>query len=59
MGVRLVGGNEAGAETSGIGARSEDGSAIAKGTEIMVTRYERGIAYVRVWDDPERAGATD
>jgi membrane protein implicated in regulation of membrane protease activity len=41
------------------GARSEDGSAIAKGTEVMVTRYEKGIAYVRVWDDPERAGAID
>jgi hypothetical protein len=33
------------------GARSEDGSPIAKGTEIVVTRYERGIAYVRTWDE--------
>lgn len=33
------------------GARSEDGSAIAKGTEVVVTRYERGIAYVRTWDE--------
>jgi membrane protein implicated in regulation of membrane protease activity len=32
-------------------ARSEDGTAIAKGTEVVVTRYERGIAYVRRWDD--------
>jgi membrane protein implicated in regulation of membrane protease activity len=31
------------------GARSEDGSAIPKGTEIVVTRYENGIAYVRRW----------
>jgi membrane protein implicated in regulation of membrane protease activity len=31
------------------GARSEDGSAIAKGTEVVVTRYEEGIAYVRLW----------
>jgi membrane protein implicated in regulation of membrane protease activity len=31
------------------GARSEDGSAILKGTEVVVTRYERGIAYVRRW----------
>ncbi len=31
------------------GARSEDGSAIAKGTEVVVTRYERGIAYVERW----------
>jgi hypothetical protein len=33
------------------GARSEDGSPIAKGTEVVVTRYERGIAYVRTWDE--------
>jgi membrane protein implicated in regulation of membrane protease activity len=33
------------------GARSEDGSAIPKGTEVMVTRYEKGIAYVRPWED--------
>jgi membrane protein implicated in regulation of membrane protease activity len=31
------------------GARSEDGSPILKGTEVVVTRYERGIAYVRRW----------
>jgi membrane protein implicated in regulation of membrane protease activity len=33
------------------GARSEDGSAIPKGAEVMVTRYEKGIAYVRPWRD--------
>jgi membrane protein implicated in regulation of membrane protease activity len=33
------------------GARSEDDSAIAKGTEVVVTRYEKGIAYVRLWSD--------
>ena len=33
------------------GARTEDGSAIAKGAEVVVTRYERGIAYVRKWDE--------
>jgi hypothetical protein len=32
------------------GARSEDGAAIPKGTEVVVTRYEKGIAYVRSWD---------
>jgi membrane protein implicated in regulation of membrane protease activity len=32
-------------------ARSEDGSAIQRGTEVVVIRYERGIAYVRSWDD--------
>lgn len=31
------------------GARSENGSAIGKGTEVVITRYERGIAYVRCW----------
>jgi membrane protein implicated in regulation of membrane protease activity len=33
------------------GARSEDGSAIAKGIEVVVTRYEKGIAYVRLWSE--------
>jgi len=33
------------------GARSEDGAAIAKGTEVVVTRYEKGIAYVRLWSE--------
>jgi hypothetical protein len=39
------------------GARSEDGSAIAKGTEVVITRYEKGIAYVRLWS--EMSGETD
>ena len=33
------------------GARSEDRNAIAKGSEVMVTRYEKGIAYVRLWTE--------
>ena len=33
------------------GARSESGRAIPKGTEVVVTRYERGIAYVALWDE--------
>jgi hypothetical protein len=33
------------------GARSEDGTAIAKGAEVVVTRYEKGIAYVRLWSE--------
>ena len=33
------------------GARSEDGRPIAKGVEVVVTRYERGIAYVRAWEE--------
>ena len=31
-------------------ARGAGGQAIAKGTEVVVMRYERGIAYVRPWD---------
>src|SRR5947209_2946866 len=38
-------------------ARSEDGGAIAKGTEVVVTRHERGVAYVKPWD--ELAGAVE
>ena len=38
------------------GARSEDGSAIAKGTEVVVTRYEKGIAYVRLWSEMSGEG---
>ncbi|HLH07419.1 MAG TPA: hypothetical protein VKW78_09285 [Terriglobales bacterium] len=33
------------------GARSDAVGAIAKGTEVVVTRYERGIAYVQRWDE--------
>jgi membrane protein implicated in regulation of membrane protease activity len=33
------------------GARSEDGNAIAKGVEVMVTRYDKGIAYVQPWEE--------
>ena len=33
------------------GARSAEGDAIDKGTEVVVTSYERGIAYVRRWND--------
>jgi membrane protein implicated in regulation of membrane protease activity len=33
------------------GVRAENGSAVAKGTEVVVTRYEKGIAYVRLWSE--------
>jgi hypothetical protein len=33
------------------GARAENGAAIPKGAEVVVTRYEKGIAYVRPWDE--------
>jgi hypothetical protein len=33
------------------GARSEDNSCIVQGVEVVVTRYEKGIAYVRLWSE--------
>jgi membrane-bound ClpP family serine protease len=33
------------------GARSADGAAIDKGSEVVVTGYERGIASVKRWSD--------
>ncbi len=33
------------------GARSDSGSAITKGAEVIVTKYEKGIAYVATWDE--------
>ena len=32
-------------------ARSDDGQPIERGTEVIVVRYERGVAYVRRWDE--------
>jgi hypothetical protein len=34
-----------------LGAKSEDGTPIAKGTEVVISRYERGIAWVKRWDE--------
>ncbi len=34
----------------GVAIRSEDGHPVGKGVEVVVMRYERGIAYVREWD---------
>lgn len=33
------------------GARSDDGNAIAKGVEVVIVRYQNGLAYVRTWAD--------
>jgi len=33
------------------GARDVDGVAIAKGSEVVITRYEKGIAYVSTFDE--------
>src|SRR5215467_2252850 len=32
-------------------ARSESGESLARGIEVVVTRFDRGIAYVRAWDE--------
>lgn len=39
-------------------ARSEKGDPIAKGEEVLVTRYERGVAYVQRWDALENPPAS-
>jgi len=33
------------------GARSDDGMAIEKGAEVVIARYEKGIAYVKRWEE--------
>jgi membrane protein implicated in regulation of membrane protease activity len=33
------------------GARADDGKAVAKGAEVVVTRFELGLAYVRRWEE--------
>lgn len=35
----------------GCAARSENGESLPKGLEVVVTRYEHGIAYVRPWTE--------
>ena len=41
------------------GARSDEGTAIPRGVEVVVTRYEQGIAYVRLWEEFSQAPAED
>jgi hypothetical protein len=38
-------------------ARGEDGVIIPSGTEVVVTRYEHGIAYVRPWEELTNSSA--
>ncbi len=33
------------------GARSEDGKSLPPGTEVVISRYEDGIAYVKQWEE--------
>lgn len=37
------------------GARSDGGMPITRGAEVVVTRYEKGIAYVRPWEELTRS----
>ncbi len=39
-----------------LNARSEDAREIARGAEVVVTRYEKGIAYVRTWEAMTQSG---
>jgi membrane protein implicated in regulation of membrane protease activity len=39
-------------------AKSEDGNAIERGADVIVTRYDKGIAYVRRWDDLDNSKET-
>ncbi len=38
--------------------RSENGDAIAKDDEVVVTRFEKGIAYVRRWEEMSEGPTT-
>jgi membrane protein implicated in regulation of membrane protease activity len=33
------------------GARTDDGEPIERGTEVVIERYEKGIAYVKKWEE--------
>jgi membrane protein implicated in regulation of membrane protease activity len=37
------------------GARSDNASSIERGAEVVISRYEKGIAYVRKWDEFTKA----
>ena len=34
-----------------VGARSDDGKPLPNGAEVVIARYENGIAYVKKWED--------
>jgi hypothetical protein len=42
-----------------VAVRSDDGTPIERGTEVVVMRYQRGIAYVRRWDAFEHGLLSD
>jgi membrane protein implicated in regulation of membrane protease activity len=48
--------SQAGARRA-VAARSQEGLLIPKGTEVVVTHYERGVAYVRPWEELAKSSA--
>lgn len=42
-----------------LAARADDGQEIRRGEEVVVTRYEHGVAYVRTWDAMIRGRQAD
>ena len=42
--------------TRSANARSDDGDALSKDEEVFVIRYEKGIAYVKRWEDVDASG---
>jgi len=42
-----------------VAVRSDDGAPIERGAEVVVMRYQRGIAYVRRWDSFEHGLMSD
>ena len=36
-------------------ARSNDGTPIPKGADVVVTRHDKGIVYVQRWEDPNES----
>jgi membrane protein implicated in regulation of membrane protease activity len=42
-----------------VAARSETGKPLARGTEVVVTDFKRGIAYVRPWEEMSRMDSAE
>jgi membrane protein implicated in regulation of membrane protease activity len=42
-----------------VAARSENGKPLARGTEVVVTEFKRGIAYVRPWEELSRMDSAE
>ncbi len=42
-----------------VAARSDNGKPLARGTEVVVTEFKRGIAYVRPWEELSRMDSAE